>query len=892
MPPATGFRRLRRFTFGGADLRRAVDDEFTFHLETATRELIAAGLDPRAAREEAERRFGDREAFRAACQRIGRRRRRAQWRGELMHDVVQDLHFALRGFRQSPGFVVAAVLTLALGIGATTAIFSVVYGVLLKPLPLPDPDRLVTLWESNPERRWTQADAAPANLLDWRERSRTLADVTAYIWRASHIALSGAGEPTVLPGVRVFGNFFSVLGTPPVVGRGFRFEESWDGEDRVVVIGDGFWRRRFGADPGIVGRAITLDGVDRVVVGVMPPGFSYPFPGTDVWIPFGFTPAYRQSVAFRRAHFVRPVARLRPGVSVAQAREDLETIAAQLSKEYPETNATMGAGITPLSEWTAGGTRPTLLILLGSVALVLVVACANVANLQLARGTLRRRELAVRSALGAGRGRLCRQLLTESVALAIAGGAVGLSLGFAGLRALLALSPGDLPRQSEIGLHGPVLLFAVAVTLVTGLLFGFAPALHAARASADRTLRGGGRSGTAGRRDQRARSVLVVSEIALAAVLVVAAGLLLRSFGVLIQLDPNFHPAGTIAVDLSLPRARYDEVDRVTGFYRRLLDRARALPGVVSAGLSDGLPLEAPGWSGDFAIAGRAREDFGVEFRHRRTSPDYFATLGVPILAGRNFTDADDGTVPVALVSESLARHYFAGSDPLGQRLTFDRYPTAASVWRTIVGVVADEKYDRLGAPGGDVIYEPFLQSPSGSITLVVRAAVAPLSILDGLRAQVAALDPAIPLDRPRTLDEVVDHSLARERFLTLLVGLFAAVALALALVGIYGLMAFAVSQRRREIGIRIALGAVGRQVLGLVVGRALALVVIGLALGLVGALLAVRLLRGVLYQVSATDPATFAAVAAVLAATALAASYLPARRAARIDPVETLRQE
>ena len=624
----------------------------------------------------------------------------------------------------------------------------------------------------------------------------------------------------------------------------------------------------------------------------MSPGFSYPFPDTDLWIPSGFTPAYHQSVAFRRAHFLRPVARLRPGVSVAQAREDLETIAGQLSKEYPETNATMGAGLTPLDEWTAGDVRPTLLILLGSVGLVLLVACANVASLQLARGALRRRELAVRSALGAARGRLCRQLLTESLALAAVGGAAGLALGAFGVRALLALSPGDLPRLSEIGLHGPVLAFAVAVTLATGLLFGLAPALSAARAPAERALRAGGRSGTAGQRDQRARSVLVVSEIALAAVLVVAAGLLLRSFGVLLRVDPGFHAEGVMAVNLSLPRAGYAQTEQVTGFYRNLLDRTRALPGVVSAGLTDGVPLEGPGWTGDFAIEGRAREDFGVEFRHRKATPDYFTTLGVPIVAGRGFTDADDGTVPVALISETLAREYFPGADPLGQRLTLDRYPDANSVWRTIVGVVADEKYERLGAPSGDVIYEPFLQDPGGSMTLVVHSAVAPLSLLDGLRAEVAALDPAIPLDRPRTLDQVLDRSLVRERFLTLLVGLFAAVALVLALVGIYGLMAFAVSQRRQEIGIRIAVGAARRQVLGLVVGRALNLVAVGLALGLAGALLAARLLRGVLYQVSTADPATFVAVAAALATTALAASYLPARRAARIDPVETLRQE
>jgi putative ABC transport system permease protein len=551
----------------------------------------------------------------------------------------------------------------------------------------------------------------------------------------------------------------------------------------------------------------------------------------------------------------------------------------------------MGAGLTPLADWLVGDVRQTLWIVLGAVVGVLLVACVNVANLQLARGTLRAHELAVRGALGAGRGRLVRQLLVESLALALAGGALGVALGLAGVRALLAAAPRDLPRLAEIGPHGPVLAAALAATLGSALVFGLAPALAAGRTRPASALAGRTGAAAAG---QRSRALLVVAEVALAAMLAVGAGLLLRSFAELARVDPGFDPERAVAVTVSLSPARYPEPERVRGFYRDVLERVGALPGVVSAAATDGLPLEGTVWTGDFAIEGRPPGDFGVEFNHRTVSAGYFATLGVPVLAGRAFTDADDGTVPVTLINASLARHHFGEASPLGHRITLDREPGPDAVWRTIVGVVGDERLEGPTVPPRDEIFEPLFQDADYDhrLEIVARTAGPPRGLVGAIRAQVASLDPDVPVDAPRTLEQVVAGSRVRERFLTLLVGLFAAVAVVLAAIGVYGVLSFAVGQRHREIGVRMALGADGRRVLGQVMGRAMALAAAGLACGLAGALGGSRLLAGALYEVRPTDPPTFLAVAGALALTALVSSWLPARRAARTDPATALRRD
>jgi putative ABC transport system permease protein len=892
MADRQGYRRVRRFTFGRREVEREVEDELAFHLEQSCRELAATGLDPQAAREEALRRFGDLERYRATTCEIDRRRRRLERGGEIMIDLIGDLRFALRSFRKSPGFVAGVVLTLALGIGGTTAIFSVVYAVLLKPLPFPAPDRLVQLWEKNPERGWTFADAAPANFLDWRQRAKSFTDVTACGSFGNPISLAGDGDPESLTSWAIYPNFFSVLGVPPLYGRGFTEDEAWQGKVESVVVSYGLFRRRFGGDPGLVGRTVELNGRARTVVGVMPPGFSFPQEGIDLWYPFDWEPANRDQVWFRRAHFVRTFARLAPGVSLAAARGELEGIAAQLETEYPETNQQMGAGASPLHESVVRESRPALLLLAGAVGLVLLVACANVAGLQLARGAVRRRELGMRAALGASGGRLARQLVTESLALALFGGAAGLALASWAGRGLVALVPGGLPRGGEIGLDGTVLAFAFAATLAAGLLFGLAPAIGAVWRSRAADL-GGGRSGTTNPDQQRARRLLVVAEVALALVLVTGAGLLLKSLHRLSEVDPGFDPQGGVAVQVSLPGARYGEPAQARDFFDQLRERARALPGVRAAALTDHLALSGSSWTSDFAIAGRGREDYGVGVHHRTVGPEYFRTLGVPLVGGRTFTSEDRPDAPrVVLVNDALARRYFPAGDAVGSRLCFDRYPDDNSVWRTIVGVVGDEKIDDLASPARPEIFESTTQDDQYSLYLVLRAAGDPLALVPSVRAAVHDLDPKLPLDSVTTLDDVVAKATARQRFLTLLLGLFAAVALTLAVVGVYGVIAYGVAVRRREIGIRMALGARLGRVLGGVLGEGLLLGAAGLLLGLAGALAATRLLSGMLFEVSTTDAGTFTAVAVVVAAVAAAASYLPARRAAAVDPAVTLRSE
>ena len=884
------YRPVRRF---GADPRRDLDAEIEFHLDAATRDLIATGLSPAAAREEALRRFGDPEAARGACLAVARRRRR----GERLRDLGDDVRYALRSLGRSRGFTAAALLTLALGIGAASAIFSVVYGVVFRPLPFPEPGRLAMLWEKNPERDWMFNSVAPANFLDWRERGGDVfADVTSHAFWVSDLALTGGGEPVTVRTKSVFGNYFSVLGVEPALGRGFREEESWEGADLVTVLADGLWRRRFGGDPGVLGREIELEGRRYTVIGVMPPSFSYPDEERiDVWIPFGWDRAARGEVWFRRAHFVWAIARLAPGVTPEEADARLEAIAGRLEAEYPETNRLMGAGLTPLHEWVVGDTRRPLLVLLAAVGVLLAIACVNVANLQLARATARRPELAVRGCLGAGRGRLVRQLLAESGLLALAGGAAGVALGFAGTRALLALAPADLPRTGEVRFDGVAVGFALAVTALAALASGLAPALRASAAEPAAAL-GGSSEGTGratgGRRGQRGRSALVVAELALAVVLVAGAGLLARSLLLLGRVDPGFRAEGVITAGLNLPETRYSENADVVGLFDRALARIRALPGVEHAGAVSSLPLDGTTFTSDFAIEGRDREDYGVDVHRRFLSPGYFEALGVPVVAGRAFGPGDDAeATPVVMINETLARRHFAGEDPIGARIATDRYPDEGSLWRTVIGVVGDERIEGLATSARDELFHPIAQAPRQGLHLVAAGPGDPKALIEPIRREIAALDPDLPLYEIRTLEEIVAASVVRERFVALLVSLFAAVAAALAAIGVYGVLAYAVTRRTRELGIRMALGAAARDVFGLVLRRALAMAAAGLALGIGGALLFGRLLSGLLYGVEPADPATLGAVAAFVLALALAAALLPGRRAASVEPSTALRQ-
>jgi putative ABC transport system permease protein len=809
-------------------------------------------------------------------------------------DMLQDVRYAFRSLILRPRYTAVALATLALAIGATTAIFSVVYGVLLRPLPYHEPDRLVQLWETNPLRNWTEATIAPANFLDWRERNRVFDDIAFYLGsdiRAASLSdyvLTGTGDAERLQALRVSTNFFDVLGVRPKLGRTFRPEESTPGQHAVIVLSERFWRHRFGADPGVVGREISLSGTSHVVVGVMAERFRFDWERPDFWVPLAYDSAqFRQ---MRVPHWLRAVARLKPGVTLEQAREDMNRIAAELEREYPASNAQMGVGLGPLTDWLVGNVRAALWIFLGAVGFVLLIACANVASLMLARATDRSREMAVRTAVGASRLRLVRQLLVESAVLAGAGAAIGTALAWWAIGALAASIPPEVPRLDEVRIDLAVLAFVAGVTGATVLLFGLAPALQASRVDAAPALKDGSRgSAAAGRRPRRA---IVVAEIALAVTLVAVAGVMIRSFVRLQQVDAGIDPRGVLTAYLTLPSLKYDTPEKTIVFWEELTERLRVLPGVTSAGGSTRIALEGYNWTGDLAIEGKP-EVWGRELRHKEVVPDYFGAIGLPLLEGRSFLSTDDQRAPrVVVINAALAREFFPGEDAVGRRISFQRPDAANHTWRTVIGVVADEKQDGLDEPVRPEVYVSHRQDPQDDMTIVVRAAVPPESLVPDVRRAVRSLDPQVPVYGVRTMEQVLADVTARERFTTVLLGSFAALALLLAAVGIYGVVAYAVSSRTPEIGLRMALGAQRRDVVRMVLGEGLRLVGTGLALGLGLAVLTGRAVASLLFETAPTDPLTLTVVALFLMLVALTATVLPARRASRIDPVTALRAE
>lgn len=810
-----------------------------------------------------------------------------------MDHLLQDLRFAVRTLVRSPGFTAVAVLVLALGIGANTAIFSTVNAVMLRPLPFAEPDRLVAVWEKNPEKGWYMQTAAVSNYLDWKDQVQAFQDLAAYSDYVDEYALTGEGEPEVLIGAEVTGNFFAVLGVEPLLGRGFTAEETWSTVDAVVVLSHGLWQRRFGGDAAILGRTITLDGEARRVAGVMPPEMRFPLEETELWVPYGWEPAARDLASFRRAHWIRVVGRLEPGIAVAAANAQLEAVASRLEAEYPETNRLMGAGLTPLHEFLVGDTRTPLLVLLGAVGVILLIACANVGNLLLERAASRGRELAVRGALGAGSRRIARQVLTESLLLSAIGGVLGVLAGMWGTRVLEAFRPDDLLRVATFALDWRVLVFAIGATALSGVLFGLGPALRAARQDPAEALKDGARTGTPGRGALRATNLLIVAEVGLALLLVIGAGLLVRSFLELQRVDPGFDPENVLTAGVQLPGTPLYDEDIVRTFFGELHRRLNALPGVEAAAAVSVLPLADQPWTSDFSVEGRGPDEYGVEVLHREVSANYFETMRVPLLDGRTFEPSDRGGAPrVVLINEALARRYFGGEDPVGQRLAFDRTPGDSSVWRTIVGVVGNESIGTVRQAPRPAILTPYTQDPTWGRRLVIRTRDEPMSVLPAVRRTVQSLDPNVPLFAVRPMVEVYAASLARERFLTLLLGVFAGLALLLATVGVYGITAQAARRRTQEIAIRMALGAGGGGVRRMVVRQGMVAVGIGIALGLAAAAVATGLMAGLLYQVRATDPVTFVGVPVLLAGVALLACYIPARRATRVDPATALRAD
>jgi putative ABC transport system permease protein len=874
--------------------RAAEDGEAELRSVVAEHEahLTARGHSPEQAHAEAARLWGEssRDSVRLSAERREHRIRRVEWIAELRH----DLRLAGRTLWRAPATSLAAILTLALAIGANTAIFSAVTAVLLRPLPYDHPERLVMLWEKNPDFGWERADAAPANLLDWREQTDGFADVAGYAAYNDRVTLTGVGEPRMLGTQSVTGNFFDLVGVRAHLGRVFRDAETWqDGGPPVAMVSFQTWRDVFGSDPAVVGRSVQLNGRTIEIVGVLPERFTLPGNDAEIWRPMRWDRADRAQVWFRRAHWVHGVARLKPDVSLERADASLQTVVSRLERDFPATNTRMGAGLTPLHEFLVGNTKLPLLVMFGSVGALLLIACANVANLLLAKAAGSAREAAVRLALGAGRGRVLRQALAESGLLAGLGGIAGVALGWWGTRALVALQPVGLLPIGGVAVNQTVLLYALGATTLAAAVFGIVPTVWIGRQVPADVLRDQSRGATGTRRVRRWGDSLLVAQVAIAIALTLGAGLLGRSYLRLVQVEPGFDPRRVLTVALDLPGARFDSVRKVLAFYAELEQQVRALPGVESAAVVGSLPLGPPSWSSDFAIAGLPPRERGSQVVHREMSADYHRTMRVPLLKGRLLTEADRRGAPmVVLVNETLARIHFPDRDPIGQRVVFDRVPDSSSNWRTIVGVVGDERQEGLGIPVKPEFQAPYEQEPGPAMTLIVRTSGEPLAHASPIRALIARLDPLLAVGAVETMEEVRSRSLGRDRFLTVLLLSFAGVGLCLTLVGTYGVISNLTRRRIREMGIRVALGAGARQVQWLVVRHGLATTVVGIAVGVAVALLTTGLLRNLLYQVAPSDPLTFVAVPGLVLVTAAVASWLPAVRASRTDPTQVLRAE
>ncbi len=802
--------------------------------------------------------------------------------------LLQDLRYAVRAMRRAPGFTAAAALALALGIGANTAVFSVVNAVVLRPLAYRDPDRLVTLLHDG------RNPVAVANYVDWRDRSRSFeAMAAADYWTPN---LTGVDRPERLWGLKVTANLLPMLGVEPLLGRLFLPGEDQEGSEQEAVLGYGLWQRRFNGDRGILGKLITLNGKGYTVVGVMPPGFRFaPFWATraELWVPDAFGSRIRD----RGGNSLRVFARLKPGVSLERARAEVAIITARLERQYPGTNRDVA--VTPLRENVVGKVETPLLILLGAVGFVLLIACANVAHMLLARASARQREVAVRCALGAGRARLIRQLLTENLLLACAGGILGLLFAAWGTRALASLSPASLPRVDSVGIDARVALFLLAVTVLTALAFGLAPTLRASDVSLATALKEGARGSGEGIRHNRLRGFLVASEFALALMLLIGAGLMIRSFFALRSLDPGFNPHHVLSMVVSVAGSNEAAAGRREVFYRELLDRVRAVPGVQSAGAINHLPLAGDLWGWSFRIEGRSKPRPGESPAgvYRIIMPGYLETMRIPLIRGRDITARDDASAGgVVLINQRAAGRYWPGEDPIGKRITFDD-----RTWLTIAGIVKNAKEGDWAGEIEPEVYLAALQNrdflgDTGAhysyITLVVRTAGDPAGTAPALKQTVWSLDRNLPVSEVFTMDGVVADATAEPRFEMLLLIVFAAIALSLAALGIYGVMSYAVARRTREIGIRISLGAGTGDVLRMVVGQGMALVLAGAVVGIAGGLALSRLMAGMLYGVRPGDPLTLGGVALLLGLVALAATYIPARRATRIDPVNALHYE
>ena len=813
-----------------------------------------------------------------------------------MSELLTDIRYALRSLAHSPGFAVVAVLTLALGIGANSAIFSVLNGVVLRPLPYEAPDELVRVASRFPTLGFDKFWISPPEYMELRERSRTLGSFGAY--RTGMSSVGGGEVPLRAVSAVATADLFETLGVQAQLGRPFNAGEDLPGGETVATLSHELWQRAFGGDPGILDRTVLVNGNDTRVTGVMPPGFDVADAGVDIWTPAQLDPANRQN---RGNHFLDVVARLAPNTTLEQAQAELAVLVEQWADANPGTHVPTPDNhpffLAGLQEDLVGDTRPTLFLLLGAVAFVLLIACANVANLLLARAESRQKEIAVRAALGAGRGRLARQFLTEGVVLALIGGTLGLLLGYAGLRVLLATNPQGIPRAGEIGLDANVVLFTLVVSVVTGLIFGLAPAFHLTRRRFTQALRDGTGRTTAGGARQEVRRLLVVSEVALAVVLVVGSGLMLRSFAELQRVDPGFDAQGLLSFQLFLPAATYATPADQTDFLDRLMERLEGVPGVTSATAMSGMPPRRDVNANDTEFEGMTQTADGPAHNTdywQFVTADYLETMDIELRQGRTFSRSDVGSTPVVLINERLAEVFYPGMDPIGRRL---RPPGDGNPWLTIVGIVKDVKQGGLEEQTGTELYFLYPQVAEAvgfaprTMNIVLRTAGDPSILTNPAREVVRSLDPQLPVANMATMEDVLSQSVAQPRFITLLLGVFAGVALTLAAIGTYGVMAYSVAQRRQEIGIRMALGARESSVLGMVLGQGVAVAGFGLVLGILGALALTRVMSALLFNVSATDPLAFLVAPVVLAVVAVVACYIPAHRATRVDPATVLKE-
>ncbi|HLN58437.1 MAG TPA: ABC transporter permease [Thermoanaerobaculia bacterium] len=808
-----------------------------------------------------------------------------------MRNLVRDLRFAARTLRGSPGFTAIVLTTIALGIGANTAIFSVVNAVLLRPLPYARPQRLIAAYQTMPNQGISSNGVSYLNFSDWAEQARSFDALGAI--RMHDFTLTGRGEPALVAAGTVTSNVFALLGSRPLLGRGLVLSDDAPDAAPTAVLTERLWRERFGADPAVLGKTVHLDQRPFTIVGVMPALFMTPpnVPPAELWTPLPKDPVFDDLRQKRGGHYLTIVGRLKDGVSIAGAQAELATIAQGLARRYPKENEGWGVRLVPLPESLVAGVRTALLLLLGAVGFVFLIACANVANLLLARTSARAQEFAIRAALGAGRATLVRQALTECLLLGLAGGGLGLALAFAATGALRAWLPADLPRVGEIGIDAGVLRFSFLASLLSAVVFGLAPALQASGASLSGALKEGSAGAGESRGKKRLRNLIVVAETAFAFVLLVGAGLFAKSFAHLQNVPLGFDPSRVLTAGMSLPRTQYSKPEEWLGFYTTLVERLEAKPGVEGVAASLPLPLYGAGLNFGFRIEGRA-ETPGADLSANYTAltPSYFRVLGIRLLQGRLLTARDGAQSPkVCVISQTFARRHFPGANPIGQRLLFG---FKQSVQREIVGVVADVRRDGLGVVSRPEMYVPFAQEPWWAAYVVIRTSGDPMRLAAVVRNEVGALDPTLPIESVQPMAQIVSESVAQPRFRTTLLGLFGALALLLSVIGIYGVISYSVGRRKREVGIRLALGAESGDVLRLVLGEGLVLTGAGLAAGAVGAAVLTRFLASLLFDVGRLDPATYAAAALTLAGAGLLASWLPARRAMRVDPVTALREQ